>query len=131
MKPFKRRVRMTMYGKIIGASRFCKPHPDEVPDLTGFEIGYTFLARAFWGNGYNEELKLLMLNHAFQFVDAVQFFIGEFNFRSQRAILKTGATYNRKITSAQLNGSQMTSLVYQLCKSDWPKYALALAASYL
>jgi len=33
-----------------------------------------------------------MLTHAFQFVDTVVFFVGEKNFRSQKAMEKIGAT---------------------------------------
>ncbi|MDN3678566.1 GNAT family N-acetyltransferase [Flavobacterium paronense] len=54
-------------------------------------IGYTFIGRKFWGNGYNKALKKLMLDYAFQFVDKVYFHIGAFNYRSQKAIDKIGA----------------------------------------
>jgi N-acetyltransferase len=44
-------------GKIIGSSRFhaYKPQVSEV------EIGWTFLARSYWGGKYNKEMKQLML----------------------------------------------------------------------
>jgi RimJ/RimL family protein N-acetyltransferase len=54
-------------------------------------IGYTFLVRSRWGGKYNREMKNLMLDHAFQFVDRVLFEIGVGNFRSRRAIEKLGA----------------------------------------
>ncbi len=82
-------------GRIIGSSRYhdLKPHESEV------EIGYTFLERAYWGGAYNGELKRLMLEHAFRFVERVVFLIGEDNLRSQKAIQKIGAKLLRRIES--------------------------------
>ena len=54
-------------GKIIGSSRY---HAYD-PALSEIEIGWTFLARSHWGGSYNREVKRLMLEHAFQFVDTV------------------------------------------------------------
>ena len=54
------------------------------------EIGWTFLARAYWGGTYNAELKRLMLDHAFRFVERVLFVVGVTNFRSQKAVEKIG-----------------------------------------
>jgi len=54
------------------------------------EIGWTFLARAYWGGVYNREMKELMLRHAFRFVDSVVFLVGPNNRRSQRAMEKIG-----------------------------------------
>lgn len=78
-------------GRIIGSSRYCdlKPAEREV------EIGWTFLARAYWGGVYNGELKTLMLDHALRFVDRVVFVVGEHNLRSQKALEKIGAKFLR------------------------------------
>ena len=73
-------------GKIIGSSRFFGFDPQQ----SVVEIGWTFLARAYWGGNYNGELKRLMLGHAFKFVERVVFVIGVTNFRSQKAIEKIG-----------------------------------------
>jgi RimJ/RimL family protein N-acetyltransferase len=73
-------------GRIIGSSRYYG-HDDERREI---EIGWTFLARAYWGGVYNRELKQLMLRHAFQFVERVIFLVGPRNFRSQRAMEKIG-----------------------------------------
>jgi RimJ/RimL family protein N-acetyltransferase len=50
----------------------------------------TFLPRSHWGGRYNQEMKQLMLRHAFRFVDRVIFLVGPTNHRSQRAVEKTG-----------------------------------------
>ena len=72
---------------IIGSTRFYGYDPDK----SEIEIGWTFLARKYWGGGYNAEMKRLLLNHAFKFVESVVFFVGETNFRSQKAMEKIGA----------------------------------------
>lgn len=72
--------------RLIGSSRY---HGYDV-DRREVEIGWTFLARSHWGGFYNKELKQLMLNHAFQFVDTVVFLVGTENLRSRRAVEKLG-----------------------------------------
>ena len=74
-------------GHLIGSSRYWNLAPVE----REVEIGWTFLARAFWGGAYNGELKSLMIGHALRFVDRVLFIVGENNLRSQRALEKIGA----------------------------------------
>jgi RimJ/RimL family protein N-acetyltransferase len=54
-------------------------------------IGYTFIARNFWGKGFNTCIKKLMLDYAFQYIETVYFHIGANNIRSQKAIEKIGA----------------------------------------
>ena len=74
--------------QIIGSTRFYGYDPEK----SEIEIGWTFLARKYWGGRYNAEMKRLLLNHAFRFVENVVFFVGENNVRSQKAIEKVGAT---------------------------------------
>jgi len=71
----------------IGSTRFYGYDPEK----SEIEIGWTFLARRYWGGRYNREMKKLLLAHAFKFVESVVFFVGEKNIRSQRAIEKIGA----------------------------------------
>ena len=73
-------------GEIIGSSRFC----DYDEKTSSVEVGYTFLARKYWGGEYNRELKKLMLDYAFQYIDTVYFIVGEKNQRSRKAMLKIG-----------------------------------------
>jgi RimJ/RimL family protein N-acetyltransferase len=73
--------------QIIGSTRFYGYDREK----SEIEIGWTFLARKYWGGEYNAEMKRLLLNHAFQFVENVVFFVGEKNFRSQKAMEKIGA----------------------------------------
>ena len=71
---------------VIGSSRY----HDYDPEKSSIEIGWTFLARKYWGGAYNRELKELMLQHAFRFVRRVIFLVGPQNFRSQKAMEKIG-----------------------------------------
>jgi N-acetyltransferase len=72
--------------RLIGSSRYHGHKPDQ----SEIEIGWTFLARSHWGGATNREVKRLMLDHAFGFVDTVVFWVGEKNFRSQGAMKKIG-----------------------------------------
>lgn len=72
--------------KVIGSSRF-NGLDEEASEI---EIGWTFLARSHWGGIYNPEMKALMLQHAFRFVNCVIFMVGPLNLRSQKAVQKTG-----------------------------------------
>ncbi len=79
----------TKDGRVIGSSRFFGYNADE----SEIEIGWTFLARQYWGGRYNGEMKDLMMRHAFRFVDHVVFLIGEENRRSRRAVEKIGGVF--------------------------------------
>lgn len=73
-------------GRVIGSSRYFGY--DEAKGE--IEIGWTFLARSHWGGVYNAEMKRLMLQHAFQFVETVVFLVGPTNWRSRKAMEKIG-----------------------------------------
>jgi len=77
------------------------------------EIGWTFLARSHWGGAYNGEMKQLMVQHAFRFVDSVIFFVGPQNFRSQRAVEKMGGVR----VASRPDTRAGTSFVYQITAS--------------
>lgn len=90
--------------QIIGSTRFYGYDPGK----SEIEIGWTFLARKYWGGRHNREMKQLMLAHAFQFVEKVVFFVGEHNFRSQKATEKIGAV--RSGTTKKMYGNRPASL---------------------
>lgn len=99
--------------KVIGSSRYngYSADKDEV------EIGWTFLARSYWGGTYNKEMKRLMLEHAFKFVSSVIFVVGVKNIRSQRAVEKIGGT---RIGTRPDDGGNK-SFVYQITKLNYFK----------
>jgi RimJ/RimL family protein N-acetyltransferase len=93
-------------GKVIGSSRF-HGYNEARREV---EIGWTFLARSYWGGTYNSAMKHLMLRHAFQFVSSVIFLVGPHNLRSQRALEKIGGV--RIGSRRDSNGRE--SVVYQI-----------------
>jgi RimJ/RimL family protein N-acetyltransferase len=99
--------------QIIGSTRFYGYDPEK----SEIEIGWTFLARKYWGGRYNAEMKRLLLNHAFKFVERVVFFVGEDNVRSQRAMEKVGAIKVGKATRAYENHPPATNLKYVIRKT--------------
>jgi N-acetyltransferase len=97
-------------GAIIGSSRYSnyKPADSEI------EIGSTFLARSHWGGVYHGEMKRLMLDHAFQFVETVVFRIGATNVRSRRAIEKIGGGLTERIEIIHFHGRSIEHVVYAI-----------------
>src|SRR6266404_8745471 len=96
--------------KIIGSSRYFGLDPQK----SEIEIGWTFLARSHWGGKYNWELKRLMLDHAFQFVESVIFLVGLTNVRSQKAMAKIGGVVTERRQKRNLDGTAIEHLVYQI-----------------
>jgi RimJ/RimL family protein N-acetyltransferase len=74
-------------GTLIGTSRYHGFAGDADSEV---EVGWTFLARAYWGGRYNAEMKRLMLDHAFKSFRSVVLVIGPNNLRSQKAAAKIG-----------------------------------------
>lgn len=98
-------------GKVIGSSRF---HGFD-PVAREIEIGWTFLARDYWGGSYNQEIKSLMLDHAFKFVDTVVFWVGETNLRSRRAMEKIGGILREGVHFRD-GGGDAPSVIYEVRK---------------
>jgi RimJ/RimL family protein N-acetyltransferase len=98
--------------QIIGSTRF---HGYD-PEKSEIEIGWTFLARRYWGGRYNAEMKQLMLAHAFKFVENVVFFVGENNIRSQRATEKIGAIKGGAATKVYGNRPPSPNIKYVIKK---------------
>ena len=98
--------------QIIGSTRFFGYDPEK----SEIEIGWTFLARRYWGGRYNAEMKRLLLDHAFKFVETVVFLVGEKNFRSQKAMEKIGASRIGLVTRAYGNHPPHLSVKYVIKK---------------
>jgi RimJ/RimL family protein N-acetyltransferase len=98
-------------GQVIGSSRY-NAYQEAKSEV---EIGWTFLARSYWGGAYNRELKRLMLGHAFRFVRAVLFHVGPLNIRSQRAMEKIGAVR----IGTRLDPSGREDVVFRIEAADF------------
>lgn len=101
-------------GHIIGSSRYYK----WLPDKREISIGYTFLEKAVWGSGINQEVKALMLKHIFSAANTVSFGVGEINLRSRKAVEKLGATLSHK-EERELDGRSYVQLYYKLEASEY------------
>ena len=99
----------------IGSSRYYEY--DEVKK--SIAIGYTFVARSYWGKGYNRALKTAMLNYAFTVVNVVVFHVGACNIRSQKAVEKLGAIKVKEIEMAYVGESNRLNFEYHLEKEYW------------
>jgi RimJ/RimL family protein N-acetyltransferase len=95
-------------GQVIGSSRY---HGYDA-ERSVVEIGWTFLARAYWGGRYNGEMKRLMLEHAFTSVKSVIFVIGPDNRRSRRAVEKLGAV----LSDTMIDAKGREVVVYELTR---------------
>lgn len=98
-------------GRVVGSSRF-HGHDRAQSEV---EIGWTFLARSHWGGRYNGEMKRLMLEHAFKFVDNVVFLVGPQNMRSRRAVEKIGGV----LVGLRPNAAGRESVVYRVTASTF------------
>ncbi len=98
--------------KIIGSSRYFGYDPEKKE----IEIGWTFLDRSYWGGDYNKEMKRLMLDHAFKFVDSVIFKVGATNLRSRRAMEKIGGVLTERLEKTEFKGTIVEHVVYQIKK---------------
>jgi len=102
-------------GRMIGSSRYWNYDPEKGE----VEIGWTFLERAYWGGKYNRELKRLMLDHAFQYVERVLFIVGSNNLRSRKAVEKIGAKFLREFERPNRHGVMEKNVVYALDQAAW------------
>lgn len=109
-------------GAVIGSSRFY----DYSPEKRWVAIGYTFLARAYWGGRYNWDLKRTMLRHAFAtvdeagraLVDTVIFHVGEANMRSRRGVEKIGGELFDRDERRMPDGTTSIRLWYRVTRES-------------
>ncbi|OSZ69787.1 GNAT family N-acetyltransferase [Sphingomonas sp. IBVSS2] len=103
-------------GTVIGASRF----DNWVPEVDEIEIGWTYLARAYWGGVYNREIKRLMLDHIHRFVRTAVFTVGAGNVRSRRAMEKIGGVARPGTVDRMMAGEMKPHLIYEIVRQERP-----------
>jgi RimJ/RimL family protein N-acetyltransferase len=101
-------------GDVIGSSRYY----DWDPAKREMAIGYTFIARAYWGGTTNREMKRLLIEHAAAWADRIWFHVGKGNLRSRRAMEKLGASVAFEGLRPQ-NGEMIDFVYYRLDTRDW------------
>ncbi|MGI9545928.1 MAG: GNAT family N-acetyltransferase [Flavobacteriaceae bacterium] len=87
------------------------------------EIGSTWIGRAYQGSGLNTQMKILMLDHAFDQMDfeKVEFRIDERNIRSRKAVEKLGAILEGILREnvLLLEGYKRNTCCYGILKTEW------------
>jgi RimJ/RimL family protein N-acetyltransferase len=110
-------------GRPIGSSRYYGYEPER----SEIEIGWTFIARSHWGGATNREVKRLMLDHAFTFVDTVVFWVGDQNWRSQGAMTKIGGVKREGLSTRELSGDR-PYFIFEITKARYEQGGRALVS---
>lgn len=108
-------VKDAVTNEVIGSSRYS----DYIEETKTVSIGYTFFKRSHWSKGYNYALKQLMLDHIFQFVSTVSFYIGAVNKRSQISIERFGAIKAGEKETAYYGEAAKLDFIYTITKERW------------
>lgn len=107
---------------IIGSSRFQGHDPAGEGEV---EIGWSFLARPYWGLGYNAEFKRLMLRHAFRHVGRVLFRVGADNVISRKAMAKIGGRLTGETFVVERAGRPVEHVVFEITRESFGRGPLA------
>ncbi len=99
-------------GEVIGCTRFY----DHLPEQKEIKIGYTFISRAYWGKKINPQVKKLLLDYAFQYLDRVIFHVGALNIRSQKAMERIGGRIIGEEEVTYYGEKPMVNYVYEIRK---------------
>lgn len=97
--------------KVIGCTRMYGYNEKE----NSVVIGHTFIAREYWGSGYNKSIKKLMLDYAFTHLNKVVFYVVENNIRSQKALEKIGAIAKGNIIR-NYEGKELKCILFEIDK---------------
>lgn len=100
--------------EVAGSTRF---YDYNAEDHSIF-IGYTFYATKFWGSKLNSQVKKLMLEYIFQFIDKVNFHVGKNNIRSQKAMEKLGASKVDEVNVAYFGEPERLNVVFEITKNN-------------
>ena len=100
-------------GGIIGSTRF-NPVKESA---NAIEIGWSYLACAYWGGVLNKSQKHLLMDYAFQYVDSVLFYINKDNMRSRKAVEKLGGTLITHLDGQLLDARSEVGVIYGITKN--------------
>jgi RimJ/RimL family protein N-acetyltransferase len=112
-------------GDPIGSTRFL----NIVPEHRRVEIGYTWIARGYWGSGANKEAKLLQLEYAFERLgyQRVEFKTDARNEESRRALAALPARFEGIFHKhMQQRYGVRDSAYYAITEDDWPQVKAGL-----
>ena len=109
-------------GEVIGSTRY---QPCDYCEAQPLEIGWSFIARSYWGKGYNAEMKRLMLAHAFAHVDRVVFRVGADNVISRGAMANIGGRLTGTTFVEDRAGRPVEHVVYEITREEFEAGPLA------
>jgi RimJ/RimL family protein N-acetyltransferase len=105
--------------KLIGSTRLFEIFPNDKK----LEIGWTWIAKQFWGTEINLECKLLLLSFCFETLKAnrVQLKTKDTNIRSRRAIEKIGGVFEGILRKdkIQSDGTTRNAAYYSILDDEW------------
>jgi RimJ/RimL family protein N-acetyltransferase len=108
-------------GEPAGSTRYLALRPDHKV----LEIGWTWLAPAYWQTGANVEAKMLMLEHAFEDLGClrVEFKTDSRNERSRTALAALPARFEGIFRKHMLvrGGQRRDSAYYSIIDDEWPE----------
>jgi RimJ/RimL family protein N-acetyltransferase len=110
-------------GRVIGSSRF--QFSDRNAEEGALEIGWSFLAREYWGKGFNAEFKRLMLEHAFRHVDREVFRVGADNMISRKAMANIGGRLTGETFVEERVGRPVEHVVFEITRESFAAGPLA------
>lgn len=99
-------------GEMLGSTRFY----DYDEENNSIFIGYTFYGTKSWGKKINPQIKKLMLDYIFQFVETVYFHVGKDNMRSRTAMERLGAENLGEHEVAYFGEPSRINILYQIQK---------------
>jgi RimJ/RimL family protein N-acetyltransferase len=100
----------TATGRIIGHSRYSTRYVQSGE----LEIGWSFLARRYWGGPWNRDMKRLMIAHALADWPVVVFRIGEHNLRSRLALERLGGRLLERDYEVRFQGQSLRHVLYAI-----------------
>lgn len=107
-------------GTVVGSTSFL----DVAPGNAALEIGSTSYAPSVWAGPVNPEAKLLLLEYAFETLNAgrVQLKTDIRNVRSQRAIERLGARFEGVLRRQmrRADGSLRDTVLFSIIAEEWP-----------
>jgi len=108
-------------GEPVGSTRYLALRPEH----RVLEIGWTWLAPAYWQTGANVEAKMLMLEHAFENLGClrVEFKTDSRNERSRAALAALPAQFEGVFRKHMLvrGGERRDSAYYSIIDDEWPE----------
>jgi len=109
----------TQTNTVVGMTNYINPDQHGV-----VEIGGTYIAPSVRGIGFNDVMKMLMIDHAFaNGYHKVEFRVDGRNKRSQAAVLKLGAKHEGTLRKNRITwtGYVRDTCIFGLLEEEWQR----------